>query len=249
VGVVVAAVAVSALAVVHPAGGLGRAALACAALAVVGLAATATRFPYTAQRPKRIRLAHVAQDAANGVPGQRRSALLLASGDALGLAPVLPSLPEAVPARPDWPRYETWLPPMSHELPAPPPALAAPRIDVTRDSYDATTDQRELGLRVTAPGAQMRLALPAARLLGWSLGPRPDDAMEIGGQRMIHLDGLGDDGAALSITVRGRAPLPVELRAMAREPAHDEPAQAVLRRLPPWTTATAIAVQVTRREL
>src|SRR5262249_40305614 len=190
--------------VVHHAGGFGRAALACAALAIVGLTVTALHFPYTAQRPKRIRLAHVVEDVENtGVnaaraPGAPRSAVLLGSGDALGLASVLPSVPGFVPARPGWPPYETWWPPFSHERPAPPPTLDPPRVEVTHEAYDAPTDRRELRLRVAAPGAQMRLALPAARLLGWSLGAHPQDAMAVRGQRIIHLDGLAADGAELS---------------------------------------------------
>jgi hypothetical protein len=66
---------------------------------------------------------------------------------------------------------------------------------------------------------------------------------------VIHLEGLTDDGAELSVTVRGRAPLPIELRAIAREPARDEAVEAVVRRLPPWTTTTAVSVRVTRLDL
>ena len=174
---------------------------------------------------------------------------MLGSGDALGLASVLPSLPEFAPARPTWPAYETWLPPFSHERPAPPPALAPPRVEVIHDAYDATTDRRELRLHVAAPGAQIRLALPSARLLGWSLPAPPPAVLVAHGQRLIHLEGLTADGAELSISVRGRAPLPIELRAIAREPAHDDAVEEILRRLPPWTTTTPITFAVTRREL
>jgi hypothetical protein len=245
VGATVAAVGVLAWVVVHRAGGFGRASLVCAAVAIVGLAATAMHFPYTSQRPKRLRLAHVVENAS----GHQRSALLLGSGDALGLGSVLPSVPGFVPARSGWPPYETWWPPLSHELAAPPPTVVPPRVEVTRDTYDASTDRRELALRVTAPGAQMRLALPSERLLAWSLGAPPEAVMQVRGQRVIHLEGLADDGAELSISVRGRAPLPVELRAIAREPARDEAVEAVLRRLPAWTTTTRIAVRVTRLDL
>jgi hypothetical protein len=247
-GSTVAAVGVLAWVVVHRAGGFGRASLACAAVAIVGLAVTALHFPFTPQRPKRIRLAHVVDDA-GGAGGERRSALLLGSGDALGVASVLPSVPGFAPARPGWPPFETWLPPLSHELPAPPPELPAPRVEVTHDAYDATTDRRELGLRVTATGAQIRLAIPSARLLGWSLGAPPEAVMQAGGRRVIHLEGLAADGAELSVSVRGRGPLPIELRAIAREPARDEAVEAVTRRLPSWTTTTAVTIRVTRLDL
>jgi hypothetical protein len=246
VGGVTVAVGVLASAVVHHAGGLGRAALVCAVVAVVGLAATALRFPYTAERPKRLRLAHVSEDS----PGSHRSALLLRSGDALGIESVLPSLPGFVPARPGWPPYESWYPPFSHERPAGPPEnLAPPRIEIVSDAYDATTDRRELHTRVAAPGAQMRLVLPSDRLLGWSLGGEPAATMEVRGQRVVHLEGLAADGADLDITVRGRAPLPMELRAIGRVPAQDEAVRTLLSTLPPWTTTTAIAVRVTRLDL
>jgi hypothetical protein len=245
-GAVAVAVGVLACAAVQRAGGLGRAALACTAVAIVGLTASATRFPYTAERPKRIRLAHVSLDWA----GEQRSALLLKADDALGMASVLPSLPELVPARPGWPPYETWHPAFSHELPAPPPSEPeAPRIAVIHDAYDAATDLRELRLRVTAPGAQMRLAFPASRLVGWSLDGPLTSVANIGGNRAIHLEGLGADGAELSVTVRGRAPLPVALRAVSRAPARDEAALELLRRLPPWTTTTSLAIRDVRLTL
>jgi hypothetical protein len=237
---------VLACAAVQRAGGLGRAALACTAVAIVGLTASAIRFPYTAERPKRLRLAHVSLDSA----GEQRSALLLGADDALGIASVLPSVPELTPARPGWPAYETWGPAFSHELPAPPPAEPeAPRIAVLHDAYDAATDLRELRLRVTAPGAQIRVAFQASRLVGWSLDAPPAAAANMGGNRTIHLEGLGADGAELTVTVRGRAPLPVALRAIARAPARDQAALELLRRLPPWTTTTSIAVRAVRLTL
>jgi hypothetical protein len=218
---------------------------------VIGLAATALRFPYTAERPKRLRVAQIAEESsAEESSGASRSALLLRSGDALGLESILPSVPGFTPARAGWPHFETWLPPFSHERPAPPPDnLDRPRIEVLADAYDAVADRRELRLRVTGPGAQMRLALPAARLVGWSLGAPPEATMEAWGQRVVHLEGLADDGAELSIIVHGRAPVPVELRAIARAPAHDKAVQTLLTTLPPWTTTTAIAVRVTRLDL
>lgn len=248
VGAVVAAVGVLTCAAVHQAGGFGRAALACAALAIAGVAVTASRFPYTAERPKRLLLAHVAVDAEAGAASPR-SALLVGSGDALGLEGVLPSLPGFVPARPGWPPFETWLRPTWYELPAPPPRLPPPHVAIVREAYDAATDRRELRLRLTAPGAQMRLTFPATRVAGWSLGAHPANALAVQGQRVIHLEGLEPEGAELSLSVLGRDPLPIELRAVARQPARDAAVQAVLRRLPPWTTATSLAIRVVHQDL
>jgi hypothetical protein len=178
-----------------------------------------------------------------------RSALLLASGDALPLGQVLTSVPEFTPARPGWPSYETWLPPSSHELAAPPPKIEAPQVQVITDAYDAASDRRELRLRASAPGAQMRLGIPSARLVAWSLGAPPEATLELQGQRVIHLEGLDTEGAELSLTVRGRAPLPVELRAVAREPHADPAVDSVVRRLPAWTTTTTTTFHLVRREL
>jgi hypothetical protein len=45
------------------------------------------------------------------------------------------------------------------------------------------------------------------------------------------------------------APLPIEVRAIARAPALDEVVEAMLRRLPPWTTTSPVTVRVTRLDL
>jgi hypothetical protein len=103
--------------------------------------------------------------------------------------------------------------------------------------------------RGAEPDAQVRVGIPAARLLAWSLSPSPDDALAVNGLRMIHLEGLGPEGAQLPVSVRGPAPLPIELRAIAREPARDDAVQEVLRRLPPWTTSSATTIRLNRRDL
>ena len=95
----------------------------------------------------------------------------------------------------------------------------------------------------------MRLGIPADRLTAWSLGAPPEATLELQGQRVIHLEGLDAEGAELSLTVRGRAPLPVELRAVAREPQRDPAVDAVLRRLPAWTTTTTTTFRLVRRAL
>jgi hypothetical protein len=181
--------------------------------------------------------------------GTQKSALLLGANDPLGLAPVLPSLSGFVPAGPDWPPYETWLYPVWYETPAPPPTLAPARVEVVSDGYDAATDRRALRLRVRAPGAQVRLGIPAARLVGWSFAARPRDVMAVRAHRLIHFEGLGDDGAELSLTVAGRAPVTIELRAIDREPARGERVDAVLRQLPAWTTTTTATIRMTRLDL
>jgi hypothetical protein len=145
--------------------------------------------------------------------------------------------------------YETWLYPVWYEMPAALPTLAPARVEVTSETYDAATDHRELRLRVRAPGAQFRLGVPAARLVGWSFAAQPRVVMNVRGQRLIHFEGLPDDGAELSLTITGRAPLTVELRAIDREPARGETVDGVLRQLPSWTTATTATIRMTRVDL
>jgi len=244
VGGVAAAVAVLASVVVHHGGGLRGAALVCAGVAIAGLAATATRFPYTPARPKRVLLAHAAETTA----GAERAAVLARSGDALPLGSVL-AIPGFADARPLWPAFETWMPPFSREMPAPRPALDPPRVEVLGDAYDSARDQRALRLRVSSPAAQMRLGIPADRLVAWSLGGPPDQVLEISGQRLVHFEGLGPEGAELFLTVRGRAALSVELRAHARQASQSGFTAEVLRRLPPWTTPSLLTIQAVRTDL
>jgi hypothetical protein len=95
----------------------------------------------------------------------------------------------------------------------------------------------------------MRLGIPSARLLAWSLGAPPEAVLAVDGKRLIHLEGLADSGAELAVTVRGREALPVELRAVARNPLPAPPVQEVVRRLPPWTTTTTTTFYLRRLEL
>jgi hypothetical protein len=241
VGMAVVAVGALAFAVPHRVGGFGWVAIGCAVVAIVGIAFSATRFPYTPERPKRLLLAHVADD--------QESALLLRSGDALDMKAVLASEPAFVPARSRWSAYEVWLPPFTHERQAAPARLAPPRVEVLRDDYNAATDRRDLRVRVSGPGAQLRLLVPSGRLAGWSLAPSLDATLAVGGQHVAHFEGLGPAGHELSLTAAGRAPLPIELRAIDRVPASDPVIDDVKRRLPPWTTTTSISVRTTRLAL
>jgi hypothetical protein len=247
VGATVVAVGALGFTVPHQVGGFGRAAVGCAAVAVLGLALTAAHFPYSKERPKRLILAHAGDD--------RTSALLLVSGDALGMAPVLSFVPEFRPVPESktvgsgWPPYEIWSPPFTHQRAAGPPDLSPPGIEVTFDEYDALTDRRDLRIRVSGPGAQLRLSVPSVRLRGWSLAPSLDATLAVRGQHVAHFEGLGAEGHELALTVTGRAPLPIELRAIDRLPARDADVEAVKRRLPAWTTTTVVSVRVTRRNL
>jgi hypothetical protein len=68
-------------------------------------------------------------------------------------------------------------------------------------------------------------------------------------ERASRVDQRRDSGAKLAITVRGRQALPIELRAVAREPLPESSVQDVVCRLPPWTTTTTTTFRLRRLEL
>ena len=75
--------------------------------------------------------------------------------------------------------------------------VSARSIALTRARRLTTPDRRDLRLIVAAPGAQMRLGISSARLVAWSLAAPPEATLELHGQRLIHLEGLGERGDRL----------------------------------------------------
>jgi hypothetical protein len=135
VGLATSLVGVVAFTLPYGTGGLGKAALVCAALGVVGIALTALQPPYSALRPKRLVVVHAA-DA-------DKSALLMASPGADGMRPLASLFPDAMPADAAWPSLEPFAPPFTHMLPAPAPVMQAPSAEITASAYDSTADTRQ----------------------------------------------------------------------------------------------------------
>ena len=217
-------------------GGLGKAALLCAVLGVAGIALTALHAPYSAARPKRLLAVHAADDD--------KSALLLASLGADGMRPLLPMFPDATPAPASWPSLDIMMPPFTHMLPAPAPAMQAPRAEVTAEHHDPATDTRQVTLHLDGTSPQLRLAIPAEVLLGWSASPKlgaPTD-----GRYLVPFEGVPATGVDIQLTLRGSHPVEVDLRGIDGAPAAGLDMQGLSRRLPDWVTLNAYSYRMAR---
>ena len=207
VAAVVAAVATLALPLLHASGGFGRAAMALAAVGVVGLAVIAVRFPYTETRPRRVSVSHVAD-------GDQGAIRIKGA-------------------------------PFTRELPAPPPPMPPPRAEVEREQR--TTDgHRQVTLRIHGTSPLIRLAVPQQALLGWSLAPSLDPTRAVDGRYFAQFYALPPTGHSLTLTLRGQAPVQIELRGTDGARASGRQVDAALKSLPSWTTATVTANRTTR---
>jgi hypothetical protein len=221
-------------------GGLGKAALLCAGLGVVGLLVTALTPPYSAPRPKRLTATH----AADG----EQSALLLAAGGPDGMRPLLPFLPEASAAPVSWSSLTLFAPPCTHQLPASVPAMAAPHAEVTTTSYDAHSDARQITLHLAGTSPKLKLAIPAKALLAWSLGPLPAHRI-MPGKQIVLLEGVLEAGVDIQLTLRGRSPVDIELHGIDSAPASSSEVRALAQRLPVWVNLTPYSLRITRLKI
>lgn len=236
--------ALGGMAGVHRAGQLTAVLLGCVAVSCVGSLATALHSPYSAARPKRLMAVHAMQEG--------RTAIALMSEDAVPITPVLSALPEAqaVPAGESWPSFlpPGYVPPFSHQLPAPPLALAPPRLDVQARSDDAAKGTRTVKLRLYASGWVTFLELPHQSLVAWSLGePLPQP---IPGQHTVTALFAAPDpaGHELTLTLRGAAPVEVKVLQF-HAPERSPELLELRRRLPTWTTLNARTLQVVKASL
>ena len=226
VAVGVALTATLPLALAHRAGWVWRAGAAAALVGVVGLAVMASTFPYTPRRPQRITLVHEAE----GERGQVR---------AYGYEFVSPARAVAgVPGvraleSPRGLRGELGVAAGATGFGPPAAQLVAER---------ARGADRELDIRLRPADAYaLRLRVPAARLVSWSLGASlPESASVSASVHEARFLSAPDSGWLVTLRVRGREPVPVELGAVhsAATPA----AREFMRHLPAWATANALAV-------
>lgn len=226
---------------VHRAGRLHKALAGCAAVAAVGLLATALHAPYSAERPKRVMAVHATQEG--------RTALVLMSEDHLPLGPALAGLPEVqpVPAGEDWPAFMPpgWLPPFSHKLPAQPLPIPPPRLEVQARSDDPASGVRTVKLRLHATGWVTFLQIPHSPLAGWSLAePLP---VPLAGQSTISALFVAPSPSGQELTLRLRGSAPVEVKILQFHPPEQTPELLDLRRrLPAWTTLDARTLKVVK---
>ena len=102
-------------------------------------------------------------------------------------------------------------------LPAPAPAMQAPRAEVTAEHHDPATDTRQVTLHLDGTSPQLRLAIPAEVLLGWSASPKlgaPTD-----GRYLLPIEGVPATGVDIQLTLRGSHPVEVDLRGIDGAPA------------------------------
>jgi len=236
VGLATCLVSVVAFTLPYREGGLGRAAALCALLGLVGLVVTALTPPYSASRPKRLTALH----AADG----EQSTLLLAAWGPDGIRPLLPFLADAAAAPATWAMLGPFAPPITHLLPAPPPATPVPRAEVSASSYDSATDQRRVTLHVHGGSPKQVLHIPAQALLGWSLGEKLPADPPVPGKYQVNLEGVTEAGVDIELTLRGWQPVEIDLRGIDPAPADGAEVRALAKRLPDWVNLTAYATRV-----
>jgi hypothetical protein len=219
-------------------GGLGRAALLCAVLGVVGIALTALHPPYSAARPKRLLAVH-ATDA-------EQSRLLLASTGPDGMRPLASLFPDAKPAPTTWPSLDLMMPPFTDMLPAPAPTMPAPQAEVTAEHHDPATDTRQIALNLHGTSPELRLSIPAATLVGWSVTSNLRAIQPTDGMYLVHFEGVPASGVDIQLTVRGSHPVEVVLRGIDGAPAAGPDIQALSKRLPDWVTLTSYSYRMAR---
>ena len=239
VGLATALVGVVAFTLPWRTGGVGKAAIVCAVLGVVGIALTAAHSPYSAKRPKRLVALHAA-DA-------EESALLLASTGADGMDPLLSLLPNVKPAPASWPTI--MMKPITHMLPAPVPGMLAPRAEVTAEHYDPTVDTRQVTLHLQGTSSQLRLSIPAAALLGWSASPRLVALPPTESHYQVNFEGVPSAGVDIQLALRGSQPINVDLLGIDGAPASGSEIESVSKRLPDWVTLSSYSYRVTRLRL
>jgi hypothetical protein len=210
------------LALSHRAGWVWRAAAAAALVGVVGLAVMASTFPYTPRRPQRITLVHEAE----GDRGQVRAFgyEFVSPARALAGVPGVRALesPRGLPGRLGVPAGGT--------------GFAPPAAQVVAERSRGSDREVDIRLR-PADAYALRLRVPAARFVAWSLGGSPRDSASVREARFLSAP---DSGWLVTLRVSGREPVPVELGAVrsAATPA----AREFVRRLPAWATANVLAV-------
>lgn len=95
----------------------------------------------------------------------------------------------------------------------------------------------------------IRLAVPQEALLGWSLSPSLEAIHRVSGRYVAQLYALEPAGQVLTLTLRGGAPVEIELRATDGARASGPQVEVVLKALPDWVTPSTYAVRTTRLKI
>jgi hypothetical protein len=217
-------------------GGAGKVAAACAVLGVAGIALTAARWPYTAERPKRLLAVHAAND--------QTSALLLAGEGLEGTRPLLPALAAATPASPFWPPPYGLMEPPALMLPAGEPAMPPPKAEVTANEVDPTSDTRRVSLHLDGTSPELQLTIPGSSLVGWSASAKLPPLPPNESQYHVMFEGVRADGIDFQLTLRGSQPVDLALRGIDGKRPSGPEMQALGARLPDWVTLRAFSYRM-----
>lgn len=221
----------------HAIGSHKRAALVFALVACVGVVASAAREPFTFERPRRVFVVH-------GEEGGR-SAVLLRAIDALPFDPVARSVPEARPVSREWPLFEVFMPPPTHEVAAPPPSFAPPRIETLSSTRNGAT--RTVRIKLFTETTQLRLFVARDRLVRWSLGRNLAVNEYAGNRPTAYFQGVGPEGEEVELELRGDEP--VELEVIATSFLPDEHMTRIARQFPQWAVMTPMVARTIRVRL
>ena len=211
----------------HLVGAVGRACLGAGALSVALFAASLAQDRYTELHPQRLAIRHLQHD--------RDTTLWVYGMDYITPRRALAQLPGMQPA-PGQGKH-----PLSFVSAVGPTGFAAPRLELIADRPDTVQGTRTLTFRTHSPGAfRLRILAPFDRVAGWSIPASLPSGPGKGGYLQLDYVAPPDTGVRFSLRVRGskRVAIYVEATHFATTPA----AAAVMRALPPWTDAHAVAV-------
>lgn len=220
------ALALSLAPVVHRAGALGRTSLGAAMLAVALMVVSLMQERYSERRPQRLVIMHVQRDTAASLRVHGMD--YVTPERALARAPAMRPVPEQGSR------------PLAFALAAGPTGFPMPRLELLEERRDTAQGTRTLTFRARPEGAsRLRILGPFDRVAGWSIPAElPSEAWE---GRYTRLDYVAppDSGIRFSLLVRGneRIRIHIEAQRFSTTPA----AAQLLRVLPPWTDAYALA--------
>lgn len=227
IAITVLTLAFAGVATVHAGGHLGRAAAGLALAGCAGVALCAVRDPYSAERPKRLRIEH--RDEAD------RTRLVFFNLDAIPLRAALAGVDSARAALPDEGFARgTWV------APRPAERLATPELTVLRTTTDSATGERVVDAIVSGGAwTWIDIRVPSHALAGWSFSDSLPPKPALRGEHWARVIGVPADGWPFQLRLKSDAPVTVSLSAAAT-PATTAALTQVFGRLPDWVTASAL---------
>jgi hypothetical protein len=119
-------------------------------------------------------------------------------------------------------------------------------VDVEAEALTAT-GERIVALRIHGTSPGVRLRVRKELLSGWSLAPSLQATPPIDGHYVAQFYSLDRAGHSLKLTLRGTAPVEIELR--ATDGASGPQVESLLKALPAWVTPSTSAVRTVRLKI